>query len=329
MHDKMPPLTALRAFEAAARHLSLTKAALELHVTAGALSHQIRGLEEFIGVDLFERRVRSIALTPAGKLLYPGLQTGFTQIREAVSGLRNVGDNRVLVISTPPGLTSKWLAPRLYRFASRYPEIDARISSSLTNANFAADGVDLAVRNLPIDPQPDPALVTEKLIELSFVPVCSPRLIETHGPFDKPEALARAPLIHDDTLAHRANVPTWADWFAAAGIDGVDVSHGLRFNSSDHALDATGEGAGVLLAHDLLAYDDLRTGRLVIPVALTLPSGRAYHLVRPKRQRENAQAQAFRHWIKQEVAALDWKHIRENTRHGGRARRRTRARRSS
>jgi LysR family transcriptional regulator, glycine cleavage system transcriptional activator len=104
MYEQMPPLTALRAFEAAARHLSLTKAALELHVTAGALSHQIRALEEFIGLDLFERRVRSIAPTPAGKLLYPGLQTGFTQIREAVSSVRHASGNRVLVISTPPGL---------------------------------------------------------------------------------------------------------------------------------------------------------------------------------------------------------------------------------
>jgi Transcriptional regulator len=141
MYDQMPPLTALRAFEAAARHLSLTKAALELHVTAGALSHQIRALEEFIGLDLFERRVRSIALTPAGKLLYPGLQTGFTQIREAVSSVRHASGNRVLVISTPPGLTSKWLAPRLYRFAGEHPEIDVRISSSLANANFATDGI--------------------------------------------------------------------------------------------------------------------------------------------------------------------------------------------
>src|SRR5262252_7181194 len=113
MHRPMPPLTALRAFEAAARHLSLTKAATELHVTAGALSHQIRGLEELLGLKLFERRVRSIALTPAGKMLYPGLQTGFARIREAVLGLRNASDNRVLVVSTPPGLTSKWLAPRL------------------------------------------------------------------------------------------------------------------------------------------------------------------------------------------------------------------------
>src|SRR3954464_14079914 len=154
MHRLLPPLTALRAFEAAARHLSLTKAAEELHVTAGALSHQIRGLEELLGVQLFERRVRSIALTEAGKLLYPGLQTGFTHIRDAVANLNRVGNDRVLVISTPPGLTSKWLASRLYRFTNAYPDIDARISSSFANANFVTDGVDVAVRNLPVEPEP-------------------------------------------------------------------------------------------------------------------------------------------------------------------------------
>src|ERR1700720_3891661 len=115
MHEAMPPLNALRAFEAAARHQSLTKAAQELHVTAGALSHQIRGLEDLLGLKLFERRVRGVGPPPAGKLLYPGLQTGFARIQEAVAGL--AGDERVLVISTPPGFTAKWLAPRLYRFA--------------------------------------------------------------------------------------------------------------------------------------------------------------------------------------------------------------------
>jgi LysR family transcriptional regulator, glycine cleavage system transcriptional activator len=309
MHP-MPPLNALRAFEAAARHLSLTKAAHELNVSPGAISHQIRALEALLGVELFERRVRAIALTPAGKLLYPGVQTGFLHLREAVAGLRDAGDARVLVVSTPPGLTAKWLAPRLYRFASAHPEIDARISSSLNNANFTTDGVDVAVRNMPVDPVADPALVMEKLVEVSYVPVCSPRLIESHGPLDTPAALARAPLIHDDTLHNRAPVPTWADWFKAAGIDGVDVSRGLRFNSADHALDAASEGAGVLLAHDLLAYDDLRTGRLGIPVALPLASGRAYHFVCPKGRRERAQVRAFRDWIRQEVAALDWKPIR-------------------
>ena len=121
MQKPMPPLNALRAFEVSARHLSLTKASQELNVTPGALSHQIRGLEDMLGIKLFERRVRSIALTAQGKLLYPGLQTGFTQIRDAVAGLDSRGDERVLVISTPPGFTAKWLAPRLYRFASAHP----------------------------------------------------------------------------------------------------------------------------------------------------------------------------------------------------------------
>src|SRR4030081_2000326 len=183
MHNVMPTLNALRAFEAAARHLSLTRAAQELHVTAGALSHQIRGLEDLLGLKLFERRGGGVALTPAGKLLYPGLQTGFARIQEAVAGLGPVGDQRVLVISTPPGFTAKWLAPRLYRFASAHPDIDVRVASSFGSANSTTDGIDVALRTLPLDAAPDPALVVERLAEISLVPVCSPRLSAAHGPF--------------------------------------------------------------------------------------------------------------------------------------------------
>jgi LysR family transcriptional regulator, glycine cleavage system transcriptional activator len=306
----MPPLNALRAFEAAARHLSLTKAAAELNVSPGAISHQIRGLEVLLGVELFERRVRAIVLTPSGERLYPGLQTGFLHIREALSGLRQLDNERVLVVSTPPGLTSKWLAARLYRFAGAHPEIDTRISSTLNCANFATDGVDLAIRNMADDAPPDTALDMEKLVSLSVVPVCSPKLIETSGPLDKPERLARAPLIHDDTLLPHARGPSWTDWFAAAGLDHVEIARSLSFNSAEHALDAASEGAGVLLVTNILAYDLLRSGRLVIPVALALKSGRAYHLVRPKRARERAQerpqVRAFIDWLKQEFATLDW-----------------------
>lgn len=309
MHKPMPSLNALRAFEAAARHLSLTRAAEELHVTAGALSHQIRGLEELLGCKLFERRVRAIALTPAGKLLYPGLQTGFARIREAIDGLDHSASGRVLVISAPPGFTAKWLVPRLYRFTSANPQIDVRSSSSTAYANFTTDRVDVAVRNLPNDTTADPALVVEKLIELSLVPVCSPRLAATLGLFQGPAALRHAPLIHDDTLAHRPEVPTWADWFAAAGVEGIEVGRGLRFNSTDHALDAANEGAGVLLAHDLTAYDDLRSGRLVIPSSPKLPIGRAYYFVCPKSRSIVPHVQAFRNWIKQELAAVDWAQV--------------------
>jgi LysR family glycine cleavage system transcriptional activator len=303
---KMPPLNALRAFEAAARHLSLTRAAQELNVSPGAVSHQIRALEALLGIELFERRVRAIALTPAARMLYPGVQSGFLQIQEAVASLRHVANERVLVVSTPPGLTAKWLAARLYRFASGHPDVEVRISSSPANANFTTDGVDVAVRNLAVRPDDDGGLLVEPLVEMSLVPVCSPRLHERHGSPRTAEALARMPLIHDDSYVNRARMPTWSDWFDAAGLPSIDIGRGLRFNSADHALEAAGEGGGVLLAHDLLAYDDLRTGRLIIPVAQPMSSGRAYYVVCPRHRSTVPQVRAFRDWIKQEVAAIDW-----------------------
>jgi LysR family glycine cleavage system transcriptional activator len=303
----MPQLSALRAFEAAARHLSLTNAARELHVTPGALSHQIRGLEEFLGVQLFERKVRAIALTAAGKQLYPGLQTGFGHIREAVESLNAGAQPNVLVISTSPGLTSKWLAPRLYRFTAAHPDIDVRISSSMANANFATDGIDLAVRNMPLDPAPDPSLEFEKMTDLTYIPVCTPRVLEKFGPVKDAQALARLPLIHDESLAARRASPDWSQWFKAAGVDNVDLKRGLRFTSADHALDAAEEDAGVLLTHDIMAYDGLRTGRLVIPVKLAIAAGRTFQLVRLRGRKPTPAMTAFTKWIKDEVAVLDWR----------------------
>jgi len=311
MHSALPPLSALRAFEAAARHLSLTQAARELNVTAGALSHQIRGLEEFLGVKLFERRVRAIALTTAGKQLYPGLQTGFAQIREAVASLDKAHAARVLVLSTSPGLTSKWLSRRLYRFGADHPDIDVRISSSAANANFATDGIDLAIRNMPVGASPDSALEMEKLVDIAYIPVCSPRLLERYGAVKNAQALARLPLIHDESMSARGASPNWSRWFEAAGVDNVDVQRGLRFNSADHALDAAAESAGVLLTHDILAYDDLRTGRLIIPVKFALPAGRTFSLVWAKGRKPAPAAESFRRWVKTEADALDWRGIRE------------------
>lgn len=306
MHTPAPPLSALRAFEAAARHLSLTRAAEELHVTAGALSHQIRGLEDLLGVKLFERKVRAIALTAAGRQLYPGLQTGFGHIRDAIASLDAAHASNILVVSTSPGLTSKWLAPRLYRFSDEFADVDVRISSSFNNANFETDGIDIAVRHMRADPPPDPALETEKLADIALIAVCSPRLIEKYGAVTNAEDLARLPLIHDESISPRVQSPNWREWFAAAGVSGVDLRRGLHFNSADHALDAAGEGAGVLLAHDLMAYDALRTGRLIVPVELALRAGRAFHLVWPKGRRPSRAAEGFRRWIKHEVAAMDW-----------------------
>ena len=145
----------------------------------------------------------------------------------------------------------------------------------------------------------------EKLISLSLVPVCSPKLIEISGPLDRRELLAQAPLIHDERSLPHARVPTWTDWFAAAGLDRVEIARGLSFNSADHALDAASEGAGVLLVTDILAYDLLRSGRLVIPVPLALPSGRAYSGASQAGARASAGARVHR-LAEQEFAALDW-----------------------
>lgn len=305
MHKPFPPLNALRAFEAAARHLSLTKAAEELRVTPGAVSHQIRGLEAFLDVKLFERRVRAVALTATGKLLYPGLQTGFAHIHEALSDLAKAEATPILVISTPPGFTAKWLAPRLYKFSLTAPDIDARVSSSISNADFVTDGVDVAIRNLATVHAVDPNLVVEPLAEIRFLAVCSPKLLERFALTETADTLIDVPLIHDETFTSRANMPGWADWLKAANISHSDPTRGLRFNSADHALDAAVEGAGLLLTHGVLAYDDLRTGRLVQPLPQTLESGRGYYLVSPKTPRPTPAVTAFATWVREEARRLD------------------------
>ena len=309
MHPSMPPLNALRAFEAAARHLSLTKGARELNVTASALSHQIKALEDHLGLKLFERRDRTIVLTDAGKRLYPGLQAGFLHLREAVIGLNPATNDHVLVVSTPPGFTAKWLAPRLYRFGLRHPEFDVRISSSAGYVNFATDGVDVAVRNLPATESDDGPLEIHRLFETHWIPVCTPRFVAEHGPFPDAASLLKVALIHDESLAGRARSASWEQWFDALGVERVAPIRGIRFSGADHALEAAGEGSGVLLAHDMLAYDDLRTGRLVVPVRVAVPTGRAFNVAWPRSPRVRASVKAFGDWILDEVAQLDLRHI--------------------
>lgn len=302
MPHALPPLNALRAFEAVARHGSFARAAEELHVTAGALSHQVRGLEGLLGATLFERQARGVSMTDAGRALYPSLLTAFALIRDAVGALRGPARPGVLVVGTPPGFTSKWLAPRLYRFAQAHPDIELRIASSTAYASFLGDGVDLAVRNIPAAQADDASLEHEKLVDDPLVVVGSPavaaRVAKARGD------LRRLPLIHDDQLAGRPGVPTWADWFRAAGVAPVDLRRGLRFSSAEHAIEAAVQGAGLLLAHAVLAHDELASGRLVAPFDVALPTGRAYYLVRPKSARPRPELAAFRRWVKREVAAM-------------------------
>jgi LysR family glycine cleavage system transcriptional activator len=303
MHEKnsrnaraLPPLNALRAFEAIARQLSFAKAAEELHVTPAALSHQIRGLEEEVGA-LFHRRSRAIELTDAGRLIYPGLNAGFESLRGAMAQLDRDQSANVLVISATVGLTAKWLMPRLWRFLQAHPDIDARVSASMKIADFATEGVDVAIR---MTRDPGQGLYSEVLFEDSMLPVCSPALVAQglHEPAD----LARFPLIHHDFATSTQTPPQWAAWFAAAGLPRVGADRGLRVNVADHALDAAVAGAGVALSFKLIASDDVHSGRLVTPFGPELPLATAYHFVCPRGHENRPKVRAFRDWLFAEMA---------------------------
>ena len=291
MSPPLPPLNALRAFEAIARHLSFAKAADELHVTPAALSHQIRAFEEQLGLPLFHRRTRAIELTDAGRLIYPGLHAGFESVRGAMAQLDRSRDGNVLVISATPGLVAKWLMPRLWRFLHAHPDIDARVSASLKIADFAAEGVDVAIR---LSKENHPELYAERLFNDSVLPVCSPRLVEQG--LRSPADLPRFPLIHYDIPTSMHAPPLWADWFAVAGLQG-DATRGLKVNVADHALDAAVAGAGVSLSFKLIASDDVHSGRLVTPFGPELPLASGYNFVCPKGHEKRPNVRAFRDWL--------------------------------
>ncbi len=294
----IPPLNALRAFEATARHLSFSKAAEELHVTPAAVSHQVKALEETLGASLFRRLNRASELTDAGRLLFPDLQEGFQRIGEAVAKLDRLSEDRVLVISTGPAFSATWLAPRLYRFLEQYPEIDARISANLGRSNFGADGVDLAIR---FGHGNYSGFHVEHLVNDSLLPLCSPSLLERGPPLETPEDLRRHVLIHDDSLNFLDVTPGWGDWLKAAGASSVDPSRGLRFNHADHGIDAAVEGAGVVLARKVMAAGDLRLGRLVAPFSLELPLSLAFYLVTPRGSETRPKTVKFRDWLNREM----------------------------
>lgn len=295
----LPPLNALRAFEAAARHLSFKAAAEELFVTPAALSHQIKALEEAFGQDLFVRKMRAVALTPAGEALYPGLRLAFEQIRRSVELVQRMPHGNVLVVSASPGFTSKWLAPRLWRFMQAHPDVDTRVSASFALANFVTDGVDIAIRN---SRRPTEGLWSRRLFQVILIPVISPRLVAEHG-IAEPADLLKVALIHDELLGTMTGTPGWRQWFAAAGVAQPHTGTSLRFTSPDHALEAAAEGAGALLAYHVMAHDDLRSGRLVSPFGPRLETPHFFNLVAPEAHLQRPKVRAFVDWIVAEAEA--------------------------
>ena len=294
----LPPLNSLRAFEAAARHMSFARAADELNVTAAALSHQIKTLEAFLDTRLFVRKTRAIELTAAGAAIYPGLHAAFGQIRQALAALETLNTDNVLVISSPPGFTAKWLAPRIYRFLTAHPEIDARITSNQARANFTTDGVDVAIRN---SLGPPSGLYYEKLDEVRLIIVASPEYVDKQGPFERPRDLASATLIHDTSLGGIAGLPVWDDWLREYGEEISGGAYGIRFSSADHSIDAAEEGAGVLLATELIVTDDLKKGRLIKLFDITMPTRRSMYFVCPVGRENVSKIKVFRDWLQQEI----------------------------
>lgn len=294
-------LAALRGFEAAARHLSFTKAAAELNVTPAAVSHAIRELEQDLKVRLFERSSRVVRLTPAGETLSRAVAEGLGTIGRAVQRLRAVDGRPKLMVTTSPSLAAKWLVPRLDGFLERHPEVDVRIDVSQRLADFSEDGVDIAIRFGTGD---YPGLIVERLFEESVFPVCSPHLLKSKHPLKEPRDLKHHTLIHIDWDAQWATWPNWAMWLRAAGAPEVDATRGLHLSQTALALQAAVDGHGIALGDSTLVADDLAARRLVRPFSMALkgPSQFAYHLVHAPRRSEEPLIKAFRRWVLEEVS---------------------------
>jgi LysR family glycine cleavage system transcriptional activator len=294
MARRLPPLNALKAFEAAARHLSFSKAADELHLTHGAVSRAIRDLERELGRPLFVRTTRSVRLTPAGASYAAEVRSALDQIAAATAVAREQPSSGVLNVSTIDSFAARWLVPRLARFRRQHPDIDVRLSGTERLADFVTDGIDIAVR---YGRGQYPGLAAELLMKEDLVPVCSPKLLEGPHPLRSPADLRHHTLIHDDFMT------TWAMWLAMAGLRGIDATRGPIFSSSNLAVQAAVQGEGVVLGRTALIADDLAAGRLVRPFALSLPAELAYYVVYPPRAITRAKVKAFRDWLLAEAAA--------------------------
>jgi LysR family transcriptional regulator, glycine cleavage system transcriptional activator len=289
---KLPPLTALPCFEAAARLLSFTKAAEELHLTPGAISRAVKHLEEQIGVQLFERVTRSVRLTEAGEPYAKAVRDMLGQLAAATSAATAHQSGSTLNVSTSDGFAGRWLVPRLYRFHQAHGDIDVRVSTTGRLASFHGDGIDVAIRYGRGDYA---GLTTEWLADEEVFPVCSPRLLNGRKALRNPSDLRHHTLIRDGYPID------WAHWFAAAGVKGVNSRGGLTFDSYTFAVQAAVQGEGVALGRTMLVADDLATGRLVRPFKQALKAYSSFYLVYPPQAIHQRKVKAFREWLLAEM----------------------------
>lgn len=293
---ELPPLNALRAFDAAARHLSLTRAAEELHVTHGAVSRQVKELEAFLGRKLFLRRPRGLELTDQGRLL--AFTTGrlFDELRQAVRGLRAVERPDVITVSTVPSLAARWLVPRLSAFQAAHPGFEVHVSTSKHLVDFRRDVVDVALRYGRGGWR---GVYYERLFAPREFPVCAPSLLEGARPLRTPADLAHVTLIHDMSFGN------WSQWLAAAGAPDIELRQGILVEDMNVALQAAIEGQGVALASPPLVHADLRAGRLVRPFAVDIPVELSFWFVCEAGRESEPALAAFLDWLRREAAAVN------------------------
>ena len=286
MSKRLPPLNALRVFDAAARHLSFTRAAEELFVTQAAVSHQIKSLEDFLGLKLFRRRNRSLLLTEEGQSYFLDIKEIFSQLTEATRKLQARSAKGALTVSLLPSFAIHWLVPRLSSFNSAYPGIDVRIQAVDRQEDKLADDVDVAIfygrGNWP---------------GLYLLPVCSPLLLTGEKPLKTPEDLAKHTLLHD------ASRRDWQTYTRQLGLNHINVQQGPIFSHSAMVLQAAIHGQGVALANNVMAQSEIEAGRLVCPFNDVLVSKNAFYLVCHDSQAELGKIAAFRQWILAKAAA--------------------------
>lgn len=285
---KMPPLNALRSFEATARHLSVKNAAAELCVTPGAVSQMLKTLELHLGVRLFQRVNRGIFLTDAGQGYLPPVRNAFRQIAEASRRITVAAETSLLTVSVTPFFAAAWLVPRLKAFQDAHPDIDLQVVTSNALVDFSRDGVDVAIRH---GLGRYPGLWSERVVAVEVIPVAAPALVAEIGMPLEPDGLTRWPLVHD------AERKGWHLWFQAQGVDEIAAPRGASFDDSSLLLKAVlaGQGAGLLPA--ALVAPDLAEGRLVKLADVTLLEAFAYYLVYPEASHARRKVAAFRAWI--------------------------------
>jgi len=292
MPRRLPPLTTLPAFDAAARHLSFTKAAAELHVTHGAVSRAIRNLEEQLGTRLFERGTRSVQLTSEGAAYAAEIGAALDRIGAATIVASAPKSAGVLNVSTSDGFAGRWLVPRLHRFHRANRDIDVRLSTSGTFSDFIRDGIDIAIR---YGAGGYDGVISEFLAEEEVSPVCSPELLQGEHALRTPNDLKHHRLIHDNFRID------WATWLRAAGLDDINPNNGVRYDSAAYAVEAAVHGEGVLLGRSALVSADLAAGRLVRPFDLALKSRWNYYVVYPDGALRQRKVRAFRDWLFSEM----------------------------